>query len=363
MADIQQAGRQLSKSEKAAIIFLYMDEQLTSDVFGQMQDEEIKKVANAMLHMNKIPADQVQAVLEEFLNGYNNKSDKKVNSDVAIDGNEIVESMLSKNLSRNRSQSIMQALKGGDKKEALTTSEVDFKKMIETQEAENLFEALKEEHPQIVAITLSNCKKKTARDLLEMFPEDAQPELLVRMASLTKVPGQMMTDLKNFLSKKLNDLKKEAASPTAVKKKIDFEIEGMSDTVRLLKSLKKDKSMKMVEDIEKIDAEIGGLISKQMFTIEDLGRANDVGIRELLRAISNEDLKVSLKNAPDAVKDKFFGNMSQRAAMILREDIEVLPALKVEEIEVAEENILKAAKELMKQEKLLLTEAESSEDE
>ncbi len=218
MGEVQH--KQLSKTEKAAIIFLYMDDQLTSDVFSQMQDEEIKKVANAMLHLNKIPSEQVQGVLDEFLKGYDHKEvEAPVSTDiVAVDGSKIVETMLVKNLSRNRGQAIMSSLKNPDKSSVSSElAEADLKKLLQEQSGESLFELVQKEHPQFVAIVLANCKKSTAKEILEKFPEDSQPELLVRMASLTKVSGQMMNDLKKYLLKRINDSKKSVATeaPTA----------------------------------------------------------------------------------------------------------------------------------------------------
>jgi flagellar motor switch protein FliG len=216
----------------------------------------------------------------------------------------------------------------------------------------------------VIAITLANCKKKTAKEFLGKFAPEAQPDLITRMASLKTLSGRVMSDLKNYIIQKISAAKAQGGeATTTVKKKTEISIDGMMDAVKLLKSLTRDQSMKLVEEVEKLDAEVGNIISKQMFTIEDLERANAAGIRELLRGVSNEDLKVALKNTPDTVKEKFFTNMSQRAALILKEDMEVMPPLKVEEIEAAQQNILKVAKDLMKEEKLVLEQAAEGEEE
>ena len=118
--------------------------------------------------------------------------------------------------------------------------------------------------------------------------------------------------------------------------------------------------MQMIEEIEKADPEMGSKLAKKMFTMEDLERADDGGIRELLRGIRNEDLKAAIKDSADSLKQKFFKNMSERAAMIFKEDMDVMAPLKVEEIEIAQDNILKVAKEMIKEDKIKLTEVENS---
>lgn len=356
----QQEVKALSRNEKAAVLLLCMDEKSTADLFGQMKDDEIRKIANALLHLSYIPSTQIQSVIEEFSKGFSVFREKSVSADVTVDGGKAVENLLGKTLPRGRGQQIMQAIQG-ESPQSSAESEADFKALIQKYSAEVLHSVLTEEHPQVVAVVLANLKKKNAREFLLMFPKETQPELISRMAALTKIPGGAMQDLQSYVMRKLAQTKVQAGDDSK-KTAAPVNIEGMLDTVNLLKSLKRDDSMVLVEEVQKLDAEIGDMISKQMFTIEDFERAADTGIRELLRGITNDDLKVALKNTTDVVKERFFGNMSKRAAMILREDMEVLPPLKVEEIDAAQSNILRVAKELMKEGKFTLSEAAAADE-
>ncbi len=362
-----QVLKPLNKFEKAAVLMLCMDEKSTADLFSHLQDDEIRQIGGAMLKLQKIPAVQIQAIMDEFVQGVTNKEGIKRKQysleDVKMDGKRVIERLISRSLPQKRSQAILHTI--GQTILASSSEERDLKKFLKPFTEESLYDLLKEEHPQLVALALVNAKKSVARAVLDKFSEEVQVDICGRMARMDKVSEQIVDDLRTFMTQKL--AKQQAAAGPGAKASGPaaygtVTLEGLSDTLRLLKSLPRDRSMKIVEEIEKMDPEIGAQIVKQMFTIEDLERADDNGIRELLRGITTEDLKVALKNVATHIQDKFFRNMSERAAMILKEDMEVLPPLKVEEIEAAQQNILKVAKDLMKEEKLKLTEA-TEEDE
>ncbi len=351
--------KELNKAEKAAVLLLCMDEKTTGDLFNQLKDDEIRKVGNALLNLRQIPALQIQKVIEEFSKGVYEKKTmaaKAITGDVEIDGKKAMENLLNKSLNANRGQYLLSSM--GQATATVVEEGGDFGEFVKQLSADDLYEMVNAEYPQVVALTLSHTKRKTAKDVIEKFPEAAQVDILSRMARLEKIPGRSIEDIRSYMDKKIKEKSTQGVDTTVkkVEAKEELSIEGMSGTVLLLKSLKRDQSAKLLEQIEQIDADLAALIGKQMFTIEDLERADDMGIRELLRSVTNDELKVALKNSPDTIKEKIFKNMSERAAMILREDMEVLPPLKVEDIEQAQEKVLKRAKELIKEDKLKLTE-------
>lgn len=353
----------LGKTEKAAVLLLCMDEQATQQLFDEMDDDEIRRICNALLHLNKIPTEQIQAVMEEFTQDYVKRSvaPKDMNA-IELNPHRAVENLVQRSVSRGRGNQILTQMDHAEDTEV--QSDGDFEQMIKSFNADTLYDLLGDEHPQILALALSYTSRKVMKDVLERLPEELQVDVIGRIARLEKVSEQIVTEIKNSIVKKIDEMKREGGVGDAKKKKEPTErmIEGLSKTVKLLKSIEKDKSMKLVDELEKLDSEIADEVNKLMFTLEDLLRADDVGIRELLRGVSNDDLKVALKNTDDAIKEKIFGNMSERAAMILREDMEVLPPLKVEEIERSQENILKVAKDLIKEEKMNLSEIPDDEE-
>ncbi|MBX7148455.1 hypothetical protein K1X76_05170 [bacterium] len=353
MAEAQENIRPLSKSEKAAVLLLCMDEGTTSEMFSNMEDSEIKKIASALLNLNNIPTSHVQGVIEEFYKGLETQKEKPGKFDLKIDGRTAAANLIEKSLDPDRGRFIMENLS----KPGLPAADkhIKFSEIIQQYPDEKIIDLIRNEHPQVVSIILANCKKKPAREALAQLPEASQVEVISRMAALKTISGKAMKDLQKYVMQKMS-LAQTQQKTGSEEELGDLAMEGLDSTVKLLKGLKGEFTDKILGEVEKLDAAIGGEIAKKIFTVEDLERSNDVGIRELLRGVTNEDLKVALKNAPDTIKNKVFSNMSERAALILKEDMEVLPPLKVEDIELAQVKILKVAKDLIKEGKLILTE-------
>lgn len=362
MAKQEVQTRNLSKTEKAAVLMLCMDEKTTSELFNQMDDAEIRRIASTLLKIDSLPSSQVQDVLQEFAQGVKTaKEGDNLDASIKIDGNKITQNLLSKSLPADRSREILSTLTSNQQQVA--TENEDFQGLIKQYNTDDLFELLKNEHPQVSAIALANAKKKTAKEVISKFDEEKQIHIISRMAQLETISGQAMSDLQEYVVVKMREMT-PAGGAKGKEVKQELNIEGMEDTIKLLKSFGRDAADKLISGIGGLNEELSAAISKRMFTIEDLLYANDVGIRELLRGITNEDLKIGLKDSDEAIKEKFFGNMSERAALILREDMEVIGALKVEEIEAAQQNILNVAKNLMKEDKLILeTPADEEDDE
>lgn len=366
------AGKELSNVEKAAVLLLCMDEKTTGQLFAQMEDEEIREIGSALLKLHQIPMGQVESVMNEFAQGVignarilpTNKANFFENN-LEIDGQSIAERVLSKSLARGRSEGIIKSLGAPTQSKASkrpAAEDIDLASMLASLTVKDIKKLFGDEHPQVLALILSQVQRKVGREYLKELPDLQQLELLNRMARLEKISKEAMQDLAEYVAQLMDERAKAAAAAGSsgavvedeeeVEKDVD--ITGFEQTLKLLKSLDREKAMELVEKLKEQDPEIGELVAKRMFTVEDLVRADDPGIRELLRGVSNEDLKIALKETPDEVKNKFFKNMSERASMILREDMEVLPSLKVEDIEAAQERVLEVAKNLMKEEKLKL---------
>lgn len=353
----QQDLRQLTKMEKAAVVLLCMDEKSTGELFNKLEDEEIRKIATALLRLDQIPTAQIQNVMTEFGKGFTAPAPKpKDENGLSIDGSKATENLLSRSLSRGRSQQILSSLKDDAPTPTTSGKEGKFQEFINEMQPELISELLGKEHPQVLSIALSSVGRSTAKAVLAGLAEEIQIDVISRMARLDKVSGKTLEELRVYITQKINEKKKAPVQAVKTQTVTDLTIEGMEGTLKILKGLKRDQSMKIIAEIEKFDQELGAEISKRMFTMEDLERANDMGIRELLRGVTTEDLKVALKDTPDTLKEKFFKNMSERAAMIMREDMSVMPPKKVEEIEAAQANILKVAKEMIKEEKIILEE-------
>ncbi|GEM_PF-2574002 len=364
---VEVAQKALTKSEKAAVLLLCMDEKSTGELFAQMEDDEIRKIGTALLRLNQIPAVQIQEVIDEFAKSVvgikvseMTAAAAPVSNDIALDGPSVAERLLGRSLSRGRSRQIMTSLSSPSKPQAAADGTLE--DILLPLSSDEIFKIAGAEHPQVLALVLSLVKRKTAKAVLAQLEDAMQVDVIGRIARLAKVPMRVTQEIGAYIRDRVNERAALAASGVVVDEVVEeaavvveeTEIDGFENTLRLLKSMPRERANQMIEAIGKFDAETCAQLNKRMFTIEDLERSDDPGIRELLRGISNDELKIALKDAPDTVKEIFFKNMSERASLILREDMGVLPPQKVEDIERAQDSIVAVAKKLIGEDKMHL---------
>ncbi len=336
----------IKNHEKAALLVLSMGEEAAGSLMNELSDEDIRKIGNALLGIQNVPSNLIQQVLDEFSEDVESPSESTPEL-LNIDGKHALQKMLNQTLSPERSGTLL----GSIFRPASEEEKTGLKELISEFSAEALLAAISEEHPQVIAIVMNYAKRPVAKEVLDKIEENIKIEVYIRMAQLEKISSKAILDIKNLLSER----KPKASEGDEEKIEEEINLSGLQDTINLLKTLKKEQSTLILEEISKKDANLGLAINKKMFTLEDLERADDPGIRELLKTVKMDDLKIALKDAPDGVKNKFFANMSQKASSILKEDMEAMPPQKVEAIETAQELVLKEAKELIQQEKMTLT--------
>jgi flagellar motor switch protein FliG len=91
-----------------------------------------------------------------------------------------------------------------------------------------------------------------------------------------------------------------------------------------------------------------------MFTFDDLIKVDDRGIQELIKGVSNDKWKVALKTASEAVRELVFKNMSERAAKMLREDMEAMSAVKLADVESVQFEVVQIARKLEEEGKIII---------
>ncbi len=113
--------------------------------------------------------------------------------------------------------------------------------------------------------------------------------------------------------------------------------------------------------LEERNKETADRIKALMFTFEDLAKVDSAGIQVLMRSAGNDRIAVALKNASENLRDLFFKNMSERAAKILREDMQNMGPVRLRDVEEAQQFLVNMAKELAASGEIML--ADGKEDE
>jgi len=324
----------LTGPQKAAIFLMLMGEEFTSEVYKYLDEEDIKRIGIEMAKIEYIPSEAVKKVLEEA----NIEA-----RDLLVDINVVPEEFLKQSLVKaygEKGKEIYEEIKKEIGPEI-------FKKLRKL-DPKTIASFLSQEHPQTIAIILVHLDPFLAGQVLQLLPERIRGEVLLRIALLDKVDPEIVKEISDSLEAELQSV------GGALGKKIG----GPEKAAEILSHAGRELEDELLTEIEDENPDLAEEIRKYLFTFEDFIKVDDFAIQTLLREISTDDLKLALKGASPEVKEKFFRNMSKRAADLLKEELEMMPPVRITEVEKAQQNIIRTAKKLEQEGKIVLTRGE-----
>jgi flagellar motor switch protein FliG len=203
-------------------------------------------------------------------------------------------------------------------------------------DARAVSELLRLEHPQMIAIVLAYLEPDQAAEVLQLLPSGIRSDVVVRIASLDGVQPTALTELDDIIEKQFSG---NSASKTS-------SLGGPKAAADIMNALEPSHESAIMEQITQSDQALAQLIEDLVFTFDDLGGLDDRSLQELLRQVPGDGLLLALKGADEALKEKIFKNMSQRAAEMLKDDLEAKGPVRVADVEAAQKSILQTARKL-----------------
>ena len=324
----------LTGPQKAAIFLMLMGEEFTSEVYKYLDEEDIKRIGIEMAKIDYIPSEAVKKILEEA-----NIEAKEMLGDLSVVPEEFLKQSLLKAYGE-KGKELYEEIKKEIGPET-------FKKLRKL-DPKTIASFLSNEHPQTVAIILAHLDPDLSGQVLQLLPEKIRGEVLLRIALLNKVDPEIVKEISDALEAELQSI------GSVLGKKIG----GPEKAAEVLSHAGRELEDELLTEIEDENPTLAEEIRKYLFTFEDFLKVDDFSIQTLLREISTDDLKLALKGASPEVKEKFFRNMSKRAADLLKEELELMPPVRITEVEKAQQNIIKTAKKLEQEGKIVLTRGE-----
>ena len=327
---VKDESRNLSGPEKAAILMLALGEDHGAPLWRLMDDDEIKEVSAAMATLGRVNANMVERVFVEF-------ASNMTTSGNLIGSYESTERLLSKSLPSDRVTQIMEEIRG-------PAGRTMWDKLGNVNE-QVLAAYLKNEYPQTVAVVLSKIKPEHAARVLANLPEDFALEVINRMLRMESVQ-------KEVLDKVEQTLRTEFMSNLARTARRD----AHELIAEIFNNLDRATEGKFITALEERSRESAERIKALMFTFEDLQKLDPNGVQVLMRAIEKSRLALALKGASDTLRDMFFSNMSERAAKLLREEMEQMGPVRLRDVDEAQMQMVQSAKDLAAQGQIVLAE-------
>ena len=319
--------------KKAAILLLALGEEGAAEVVKNLEDSEISQVGYYMARFTDVSPEELDMVLEEY---YNAQSGDGSGFLINASG-DFVKNTLAKALGGDRAKDLVDNLSANVEESALESL-----KWLDPKAIANF---ITHEHPQTIALILAHLEdpEQTATVLKEL-PEPLQADVGYRMAILEGIQPGVVSEIDEVLSREM-----QAAGAVGTAK-----VGGIEAVAEMLNSLDKSTETRVLATIEESNPDLAEQIRELMFTFEDMVLIDSRGMQLILKEVDQQDLTLAMKTASDSIKELIFSSMSQRAADMLREDLEVLGPVKVADVERAQQNLVKVSRRLEEEGKIII---------
>jgi flagellar motor switch protein FliG len=203
-------------------------------------------------------------------------------------------------------------------------------------DARSIADMIQDEHPQVVAILLSVLEHEVAADVLIFLPPDSRAEVMQRVANLETVQPSAMEELESIMKKQFSNNSSAKSSSFG----------GIKAAAKIMNLTKAELESAVMKKLGEMDADLTQKIQDNMFTFENLTGVDNKGIQVLMRNVEPDLMMSALKGANEEVKEKFLGNMSERARGMFKDDMEAKGPMRLADVEVAQKTIMRIARKL-----------------
>ena len=323
----------LTGPKKAAILLLALGEEGAADIIKNLEDSEIQQVGYYMARFTDVSPEELDVVLEEF---YNKNAGDDSGFLINASG-DFVKNALSKALGGDRAKELVDNLSANVEESALESL-----KWLDPKAIANF---ITHEHPQTISLILAHLEdpEQTATVLKEL-PENLQADVVYRMSILESVQPGVVNEIDEVLSREM-----QASGAMGTSK-----VGGIESVAEMLNSLDKSTETRILATIEESNPDLAEQIRELMFTFEDMVLIDSRGMQNILKEVPQPELGLALKTASEPIKELIFSSMSQRAADMLREDLDVMGPVKVSDVEKAQQNLVKIARRMEEEGKIII---------
>ena len=321
--------RELSNTEKAALTLLSLGKDLAAQVMQSLNEQEVKRISRAFMSVSEVDRETQFDISKEF------RRMLRAGDTMPVDGREFAKDVISSAFGETAGEGLLEYITGA-KKEPISSIVAEVPEKI-------LHGFVAAEHPQTVAFLMTKMNPDQAANVLTHMNEEMQTDVLIRISNLNNVKADVVDEVREVLRSQLrsSDLQEE-------------EIGGPKSAADILNFVDRNNEERIITEIEEMFPDLAEQIRNLMFTFEDVKKIDDRGIQTVLKDVPREQLVLALKIASPDLKDLIFRNVSQRAAEMIKEDLEALGPVKLKDVEKAQQGIVDIVRKLEAEGKIVI---------
>ncbi len=308
--------------KKAAVLMVSLGPDISAKVFKHLSDEEIEELTLEIANMQKIDKSEKKEILEEFYQL------AKAQEYIDRGGIQYAKDVLEKAVGEDKARDILGRL--------TATLQVRPFDAIRKTDPSQILNFIQGEHPQTIALILAYLQPEQASQVMSALPPEIQSEVSKRIAIMDRTSPEIIKDVEEVLEKKLSTIATSEYASAG----------GIESIVDILNQVDRGTEKNILDQLEEEDPELAEEIKMRMFVFEDITVLPDKAIQLVLRQVDTHDVALALKTASSEVEEKIYTNMSDRAAEMLKEDLEYMGPVRLREVEEAQQRIVNVIREL-----------------
>ncbi|MBR1470761.1 MAG: flagellar motor switch protein FliG [Lachnospiraceae bacterium] len=320
----------LTGIQKAAVLLIALGPEMSSTVFKHLKEDEIEDLTLEIANTRSISPQVKEDVINEFY--------EICLAQQYIDegGITYAKELLEKALGSEKALDVIGKLTA-----SLQVKPFEF---VRKTDATQLLSFIQDEHPQTIALILSYLSANQAASIISALPQENQAEVARRIAQMDRTSPDVIQEVERVLESKLANLVNQDYT----------QIGGVDQVVEILNTTDRGTEKHIMEILEIEDPELADEIRKKMFVFEDILLLDGKSVQRVLRDVSNDVLELALKGTNEEVKELIFGNLSKRLAEMIKEDMEFMGAVRMKDVEDAQQKIVNIIRSLEENNEIII---------
>ena len=307
--------------QKIAVLMISLGQETTAEVMKYLTDMEIEMIAQSISEMEVVTTEQEDEVLEEF------EAMLLAGKYVSQGGMDFARGALEKALGPRKAQALL------DRVSSTTTSGFY---MLRNVDPNQIIPFISKEHPQTIALIMSQLDSAQAAGVLNGLPEEMQADVAYRIAQMDNISPQILRELEDVLAQELQAIMSGQIT----------EIGGPKTVAEILNSTGRSTEKAVLERLDAQDPELAEEVRNQMFVFDDIANLTDREIQMILREVDTKDLAIALKGGSEELQDRIFGNVSERVGTMIKEEMQFSGPVRMSDVEEVQLRVVQTVRQL-----------------
>lgn len=312
----------LNGTQKAAILMISLGQDVASSILNEMNEHAIEDITRELAQIGAVTPEVRTQIVEEFYNLI------MAQAWAAEGGLDYAKNLLRNHTNPELANKVIQQISQHVQRTPFS--------FLQKAESENLLTFIQDEHPQTISLILSHLPYHKAGEILAGLPGQKQIEVVKRVANMEQTNPEVIREVEKGLETRLASMLTQSYEKAG----------GVESVAEMLNLVDRTTEKGIMEGLESEDPDLVEQIRRLMFVFEDILLVDDKGIQAVLKEVDNDELALALKTASEELKDKVFGNMSERARELIQEDMEYMGPVRVSDVEGAQQRIVDIVRRL-----------------